>query len=183
MKSIRPVLALVLSVAALASAADVAAQRRVPYAAARATSQGSAIDVQTGGGLRPIAVAKWGALLGAAGAAAYGFIRNDEADDLYRELESACNADRAVCLLRTTDGAYANAEFEALYQDVLARDRTSQRALLASQVGVALGVVLFLIDLRSDDRPENIPYEPRLIHVLPGRDGGLALRASVRVDF
>ena len=135
------------------------------------------------GGIRPIAVAKWGALVGAAGAAAYGFVRNGEADDLFRELEVACNANRAVCGLRTPDGAYADAALEAMYQDVLARDRTSQRALLASQVGVGLGVLLFLIDLRAEDRPADIPYEPRRVEIAPARGGGLTVRASVPVGF
>lgn len=135
------------------------------------------------GGIRPIAVAKWSTLIGAAGAAAYGFIRNDQADDLYRDLELACNADRAVCGLRTSDGAYADPQLEAMYQDVLDRDRTSQRALIASQVGVAIGVVLFLLDLRSDDRPEDIPYEPRRIELAPARGGGLTLSATLRVGF
>jgi hypothetical protein len=135
------------------------------------------------GGIRPIAVAKWGALLGAAGAAAYGFIRNGEADDLFRALELACNANRAVCGVRTPDGAYADAALESMYQDVLAHDRTSQRALLASQVGVAVGVVLFLIDLRADDRPADIPYEPRRIDVAPARGGGISLSARLTVPF
>jgi hypothetical protein len=135
------------------------------------------------GGIRPIAVAKWGALAGAAGAAAYGFIRNDEADDLYRELELACNADRAVCALRTSSGAYADARLEAMYQDVVAHDRTSERALIASQVGVALGVVLFLLDLRSDERPADIPYEPRRFQIAPARGGGLTFHARLPFAF
>lgn len=129
-------------------------------------------------GIRPMVIVKWGALLGGGAAAAYGFIRNREADDLYRDLELACNADRAVCALRTPDGAYADPTLEALYQDVLAHDRASQRALIAGQAGVALAVVLFLLDLRSDDRPADIPYEPRRLQIAPIR-GGVSINARL----
>lgn len=134
-------------------------------------------------GIRPIAVAKWSAVAGAAAAAAYGFIRNAEADDLFRDLEEACEAAPAVCALRGPDGAYADPALEAMYQDVLTHDRASRYALLGSQIGIAAGVALFLLDLRSDERPPDIPYEPRRFEIGPGADGGLQVTARVPIGF
>jgi hypothetical protein len=133
-------------------------------------------------GIRPIAVAKWSAAAGAAAAAAYGFIRNAEADDLFRDLEEACEAAPAVCALREPDGAYADPGLEAMYQDVLTHDRASRYALVASQIGIAVGVALFLLDLRPE-RPPDIPYEPRRFEIGPAADGGLSFRARVPVGF
>ena len=134
-------------------------------------------------GIRPIAVAKWSAVAGAAAAAAYGFIRNAEADDLFRDLEEACEAAPAVCALRGPDGAYADPALEAMYQDVLTHDRASRYALLGSQIGIAAGVALFLLDLRSDERPPDIPYEPRRFEIGPAPDGGLSFTARLPVGF
>jgi hypothetical protein len=47
------------------------------------------------------------------------------------------------------------------------------------QIGVAASVVLFIIDLRQDSAPENIPYDPRRFEVGRSRDGGLSLRVNV----
>jgi hypothetical protein len=140
-------------------------------------------DARRIAGVRPVAVAKWTAVAGAAAAAAYGFIRNDEADDLFHALERACQASPAVCVRREPNGSYSDPTLEALYQDVLAHDRASRYALLASQVGIAAGVVLFLLDLRSDERPPDIPYEPRRFEVGPAARGGLRLGVRVAVGF
>jgi hypothetical protein len=147
----------------------------------RAAAPDAAAGLTTG--IRPIAVAKWSAVAGAAAAAAYGFIRNAEADDLFRDLEQACQAAPAICALRGPDGSYADPGLEAIYQDVLTHDRASRYALLASQIGIAAGVALFLLDLRSDERPPDIPYEPRRFDIGPAPDGGLSFRARVPVGF
>jgi hypothetical protein len=111
--------------------------------------------------LRPIRVAKWSALAVAAGLAAYGFTRSGDADDAFRDLERACNLDRERCIARTAGGAFVDPVLETRYQEVLDLDQTARTALILSQVGLATSVVLFLLDLRNDRPPPDIPYVPR----------------------
>jgi hypothetical protein len=108
-----------------------------------------------------------------------GFTLNSSADDLYDDLERACVADPLVCRLRTPDGAYRSEELESRYQRVLDRDAGARTALLASQIGVATSVVLFILDLRNARGPEDIIYEPRTLEVSPRRDGGVELRLNL----
>jgi len=115
--------------------------------------------------LRPIRVAKWSALTAAAGFAAYGFARSGAADDAFRDLERSCNLDRDRCHARTAGGAYADAALESRYQEVLELDQTARTALILSQVGLATSVVLFLLDLRNDRPPPDIPYVPRSLNL------------------
>ncbi|HSJ14738.1 MAG TPA: hypothetical protein VK939_09985 [Longimicrobiales bacterium] len=124
-------------------------------------------------------VAKWSTLLLSAGAAIYGFTENERADNLYEELEQLCQAAPAECRARTPDGAYQAPELETRYQRVLDRDRTARTALLASQVGIAASVVLFILDLRNARPPDDIIYEPRPLQVGPARDGGMEVRLQL----
>jgi hypothetical protein len=125
--------------------------------------------------LRPLKIGKWLAAVGAAGAAVYGFVRNGEADDAFRTLEEACEASPQRCVLRNPGGSYADADFERLYQEVLGLDRKARNGLILSQVGVVTSVVLFLLDLRNDVPPPDIPYTPPRLNVAPTRDGGVSL--------
>ena len=124
--------------------------------------------------------AKWTTLAASAGAAVYGFTTNRRADDGYAELEELCEANRANCEARNA-GAYADPALEQRYQDVIALDGKARNALVASQVGVAATVLLFIYDLRSAAPPRGIPYEPRSLEVAPAKDGGLQLRMTLPV--
>jgi hypothetical protein len=131
-------------------------------------------------GLHPMRIAKWSVLAVAAGAGVYGFIRNNEADDRFRELEELCQAEQFRCSLRTLGGAYEDAEFERMYQDIRRLDDRSHVALLASQIGVATGVVLFLLDLGNSDSPDDIPWVPGGLELRPVQDGvEVALRFPI----
>jgi hypothetical protein len=122
---------------------------------------------------------KWTTLGFTLGAAAYGFATNRTADRNYTALEEDCTADRVNCTQRTSSGAFADAGLERRYQDVRALDRRARTALLASQVGLAATVVLFVIDLRDNRPPKDIPYTPRAVQLLPRSDGGLQLRFTL----
>lgn len=111
--------------------------------------------------LRPVRVAKWSALAVAAGFAAYGFARSGDADDAFRNLERSCNLDPERCLARTAGGGYVDPALESGYQNVLDLDQQARTALILSQVGLATSVVLFLLDLRNNRPPADIPYTPR----------------------
>lgn len=129
--------------------------------------------------LRPLRVAKWTVLVTSAGAGIYGFVQNSRADDRFRDLEAMCQAEQQRCSRRTADGAYEDSEFESLFDEVRQLDGRSHTALLLSQVGVASGVVLFLLDLGNVESPADIPFVPKAIRVGP-EDGG---RLSLGIQF
>jgi hypothetical protein len=118
-------------------------------------------------GLRPLRVAKWSVVVAAGGAGIYGFLQNNEADDRFRELERLCQQQQFRCAVRTERGEYADTEFEDLYQQVRRLDGRSHKALLFSQIGVAAGVALFLLDLANSDTPRDIPWVPANVEVEP----------------
>lgn len=156
-----------LALAALLLAQGPAAAQQAPEPAARESSWSA------------LRIAKWSTLALSAGAAVVGFTLNSSADDLYDDLERACVADPLVCASRTPGGAYSAQELESLYQRVLDRDSRARTALLASQIGVAASVVLFILDLRNARGPEDIIYEPRTLELSPRRDGGVELRLNL----
>ena len=129
---------------------------------------------------RALRVAKWTTAAAAAGAAVYGVMQNRRADERFEQLEQVCVTATWRCLERLPNGAYADAELEAQYQEVRSLDSRARTALIAGQVGVAASVVLFILDLRNSGGPENIPYEPRKLDVRRARDGGMSL--TVRLD-
>lgn len=127
-------------------------------------------------GWSALRISKWTAATLSAATAIYGFTMNREADDRYAQLERDCLADPDACRLRAPDGRYLADQLEAQYQEVLRYDRRARNGLLASQVGVAASVVLFVLDLRNARAPDDILYEPRSLQVGAGRDGGVELR-------
>jgi hypothetical protein len=133
------------------------------------------------GAWRALRLAKWTTAGASAGAALYGFYHNQRADEAYERLESACQAAQDACLLRLPGGAYANAELEREYQTVHSHDRRARAGLVAGQVGIATSVVLFILDLRNDRNPPNIPFEPRDgLDAGVSKDGGMMLRYRMR---
>ncbi|MGH7466051.1 MAG: hypothetical protein ACREK1_12795 [Longimicrobiales bacterium] len=132
-------------------------------------------------GWSALRVAKWSTATAAAGTTLYGFLNNQRADAEYARLEQVCVDQPIRCETRLPNGAYADAELEAQYQDARAIDRRARTALVAGQIGVAASVVLFILDLRNSDPPANIPYEPRTFDVMPARDGGVSLRLNLQL--
>jgi hypothetical protein len=158
----------------LLAAAHADAVRGVPAAPAWQEEAG------TGARLRPLAVGKWALLGAAAGAATWGVLETRRADDAYEALEARCATDPEACAERLDSGAYADAELEAAYRDVVRRDRRAGRALLAGELGFVASVVLFVLDLRNARPAEDVPYAPGLQLNRTG-DGGI--RLGVRVPF
>jgi len=146
--------------AAAQSASDGPTTVTPDSAAARATSR-----------FPKLRVAKWSTLTIGAAAGIFGFVESARADSRYNELDSRCAASPAACQLRTADGAYQDAEFEALYQSVRKHDRRAHNALIAGQVGVATSVVFFLLDLGNARPPSDIPWVPQDLRVRRTRDG------------
>jgi hypothetical protein len=178
---IRHVLAAAVAAAALAQPASAQRTADARNHAVRAIDAPAPAEVlaQQNGRLPALRIAKWTVAGATAGTALYGFLKNRRADDLYLELEELCSADAERCDDRLPGGAYADPELERRYQDVRAIDRRARTALVVGQVGVAASVVLFILDLRNRDDPENIPYEPQGLTLTPARDGGLSLGWSL----
>jgi hypothetical protein len=128
---------------------------------------------------RPLRLAKWSAL-GASGAAAlYGFVNNRRADEAFQGLERQCQEDWDRCLDRLPGGAYGDPALEAEYQRVRHLDGRARTALVVGQIGIATSVVLFILDLRNEQPPPNIPFDPSRLQFMPARDGGLSLGLSL----
>ena len=125
---------------------------------------------------RIVSVGKWATLGIATASAAWGFNESARADDLYRGLERACQADAERCASRTASGGYTDPELEADYQDVLRVDRTTRRALFIGQAALLTSAVLFVLDLRHDRGRPDIEYEPERVRLAPGANGGVELR-------
>jgi len=122
-------------------------------------------------GWSALRVSKWATLAATLGAAVYGVSTARTADDRYQSLELECQAAPDRCGLRTPDGSYRDDSLEQQYQTVLRQDRRARTALLASQLGAAVSVALFIIDLRHARAPDDIPYHPQGLEITPRRDG------------
>jgi hypothetical protein len=128
---------------------------------------------------RTLRLAKWSAL-GASGAAAfYGFGNNRRADEAFQGLERQCQADWDRCLDRLSTGAYRDPALEAEYQRVRRLDGRARTALVVGQIGIATSVVLFILDLRNEQPPPNIPFDASRLQLMPARAGGLSLGLSL----
>ncbi len=130
------------------------------------------------GGWRPLAIAKWGMLGATAVAAVYGLSASIEADGLYDRISQICASDAGRCA-ELPEGGYADAEVARLDRDARELDDRARRGLLATQVGVAATLALFILDLRDGGPPPNLPYVPPQLRVGFGRDG--AFRVAGRI--
>jgi hypothetical protein len=159
-------------VVVLAAPGAAPAQHREAWFEASATRDVPVLS----GSWRPLRIAKWATLAAGTASAGYGFSANRDADDRYVEIEQICQATPARCAGSAT-GPYADPALEAMYQDVRALDRRSRMALIAGQVSLISSVVLFILDLRTDTAPPNVPYDPDRLRFVYFRDGiGLHLR-------
>lgn len=111
---------------------------------------------------------KWGAAALFVGFTATGIARHNDADKDYDALIAWCQT-AGSCEL-AAEGTYADPRSESLYQSSLSADRAARGWLIAGQVALAGAVALFIIQLRYESRPQNIPFEPR-IEVAPGPHG------------
>lgn len=131
------------------------------YAPHRLEARGDSAVALRAAGWSPIRLAKWSTLLAATGAAVYGFMENRTADREYENIERLCEATPSQCATRPGSREYADPALESRYQKIVERDDRAKRALLASQVGLATSVLLFIIDLPEGSTPDDIPYDPR----------------------
>jgi hypothetical protein len=131
------------------------------------------------GGIRPIRIAKWTTLGAGIAAAAYGFAASLAADDRNERVDRICAAAPARCM-EVPGGGLVDEEVDRIREEAERLDRRARTALIASQVGVAASVTLFLLDLRNVGDPPNIPYGPARLLIEPGRDG---VTVTLRLDL
>lgn len=166
MRYCRGVIAMLLMVFAGARA-EAAAQQKVQLFSKAVASAAASPD--RGMFLK---IAKWSTLAGSAAAVGYGIAANRMADREYDEIERACGETPERCA-RLHDGAYADAQLDARYRDVVRMDDRAKLSLTAGQIGLAASVVLFILDLPRDAGTEDIPYEPGRLRIGPRTDGSL----------
>lgn len=157
------------------------AQERFPGNGAEAAEDAENGRLQNGAGWTPVRIAKWSSVGVAVAAAGVGLVSHERAADRYDALEVTCREEPERCGERLPGGEFADEELERLFQDVVELDRRARLGLIVSQAGVAAAVVLFILDMRGDSGPDNVPYDPHRLQLGPNPDGGLDL--SVRLPL
>jgi hypothetical protein len=109
-----------------------------------------------------VKVAKWGLLGAAVGLGVFALRRSISAEDAYDELRALCLAGPTRCDHQA--GAYPDPDAERLYDRAQREDRSAQLGIYGGQAALLGSVALFIMDLRDDREPTNIPY--------PGRSPG-----------
>ncbi|HEX6937788.1 MAG TPA: hypothetical protein VF158_00140 [Longimicrobiales bacterium] len=132
------------------------------------------------GGIRPLTAAKWATTAATAAVVVYGFTASLTADGHYDRIARLCAADAGRCRERD-GGGYIDPEIARLDAEAERLDRRARVAFLASQVGVAASVALFILDLRDPGAPPNIPYAPARLRIGFAPDGALRVGARLPV--
>jgi len=115
--------------------------------------------------------AKWPTLAAAIGLTAAAIMRKDDADQVYGQLQSLCREDSDACR-PGSNGAYTNADAEALYQETLRLDAQARRWMIGGQGFLFVSGGLFLIDLvAGKSKPKDIPFTPFKAWAAPGALG------------
>jgi len=120
---------------------------------------------------------KWAAAAVAAGFTALGIRSHNRADDDFRALADYCRV-QGTCAI-ATDGRYTDPAAEARYQHVVHGDRAARVWLISGQAALVGSVVLFVLELKRERGPANIPYAGLVVE--PGPQGTrIGLRIPIR---
>jgi hypothetical protein len=109
---------------------------------------------------------KWGSLALAAGFTALGIRTHNNADDAFRNLAAYCRL-QTFCAVGP-DGRYTDPEAERRYGEVVSGDRWARAWLVSGQAALLGSVVLFVMELKRDRGPRNVPYSPLIMTSEPG---------------
>jgi hypothetical protein len=103
-----------------------------------------------------VKVAKWGLLGAAVGLGVFALRRSIAAEDAYDELRALCVDNPGRCA--HAGGSYSDTDAERLYDRAQREDRSAQIGIYGGQAALLGSVALFIVDLRGDREPTNIPY-------------------------
>ena len=121
-------------------------------------------DIVTPPGIR---YGKWAAAAVAVGFTAMGIRTHQAADDDFRALADYCKGQGACAL--GTDGRYTDPVAEERYRDIVRGDRTARAWLISGQTAIVGSAILFVLELKRERGPRNIPYSGLVIE--PGAFG------------
>jgi hypothetical protein len=109
---------------------------------------------------------KWAAAALALGSTALGIHQHYAGDNAYRALVLYCG-DAITCGVGP-DGHYVNSQAEAKYQEVVRDDRSARAWLVIGQVAAIGAAVLFVLELKHDAGPPNIPFSGLTLETASG---------------
>ena len=124
----------------------------------------------------PVRVAKWALLGAAAGLAAYALDHSTAAERTDDRLRALCSAEPERC--QVENGAYVDADAEALYQRVTRQDHLARVGIVGGQVALVGSVGLFVYDLRNGQGPRDIPYPSLAARSAPSARYVMGLRVA-----
>jgi hypothetical protein len=104
---------------------------------------------------------KWAAAALAVGSTALGIREHNAGNNAYRSLVVYCS-EVIVCSIGQ-DGRYIDARAEAAYQQVVRDDRSARAWLVIGQLAAVGSAVLFVLELRHETGPPNIPFSGLLV--------------------
>lgn len=119
---------------------------------------------------------KWAAAALAVGSTVLGIHQHNAGNNAYRDLVLYCG--EAITCSIGPGGRYVDARAEATYQQVVRDDRSARAWLVLGQVAAVGSAVLFVLELRHEAGPPNIPFSGLLVE-----PGNRAMRLGYRVPF
>ena len=119
---------------------------------------------------------KWAAAAFAVGATALAIHQHSAGNNAYADLVQYCGV-VATCSIGP-DGRYVDGQAEATYQHVVRDDRSARAWLVVGQLAALGSAVLFVLELRHQAEPPNIPFNGLLVET-----GGGIVRVGYRMPF
>ena len=110
---------------------------------------------------------KWGAAALFVAFTAAGAVAHNRANADWDLLAAYCRGQGSCAI--GPDRRYTNPVAESMYWDVVHLDRAARAWLIGGQVALAGAVTLFIVELRRQHGPPNIPYSGFTVE--PGRFG------------
>ena len=104
---------------------------------------------------------KWAAAAVAVGSTVLGIHQHNAGNNAYRELVLYCSGS-VLCSIGS-DGRYLDAHAEGTYQRVVRDDRSARAWLIAGQLAALGSAVLFVLELKHEGGPPNIPFNGLLV--------------------
>lgn len=103
---------------------------------------------------------KWGAALVAVAATGIGVHQHNAGNNAYADLVHYCA--NVTCTIGP-DGHYEDGFAEATYRQVVRDDRSARVWIVAGQLAAVGSAVLFVLELKHQSEPPNIPYSGLLV--------------------